>query len=380
MDILLSLPVVSYFWSTSLTSWSTSLNLLFFYMTWSTLVLSHSPLKIEIVGTTAIRLGLWFLPSILFLLFDALLPSLSETIKYSRRQVLPAGRDAKTMGKLIGLAVFNLGLETIIEAGLSYGFGLAIGRPVFKTSTTLPLPWGIMKHVGVLFGIREVVGYWIHRGVLHGNGGSIPQVAKVKTTTRRNSKIPSHVLKLGGNRLAQLHCSYAHGIPRPTFSLQKGTDHPVAYLLHRFVPVYFSAVVLSLVTGNLHLLTYFVFVGLTTMEETMAMSGYSIIPGIVMGGIVKRTAMHYESGGKGNYGSWGVLDWVCGTGLGRGVINDFREVGGRRWEEGLGVEDGGSGFVSEVLDGVKMGKTKRGGARKGGRRRKGEVEDDEWRE
>lgn len=393
MDILLSLPVASYFWSTSLTSWSTSLNLLFFYMTWSTLVLSHSPVKIEIVGTTAIRLALWLLPSIIFLLFDTLLPSLSETVKYnllnrrrqSRTGLLPQ-RDARTIGKLVALAVFNLALEAAAEGGLSLGLGLLLKTPVFRTATTLPLPWQMIKHVGLLFTMREVLGYCIHRFLLHNSRARIPSVSVVTKPTRNGTKLPrlgtkQHTARVGG-RLASLHCRYSHSSSHPPCSLQRGTDHPLPFLLHRFVPSYLPAAVLSLsINGNLHLLTYFLFVGLSTLEETLSMSGYTFVPGIVMGGITKRTAMHYQSGGGGNYGSWGVMDWLGGTGLGgsgRGLVDDVRES--------VDEKGGGKEVAEGVWEGVKRaggrGKKAVSGGKKGGgsRRRKGDWEEDEqWR-
>jgi len=85
MDALLSLPVFGYLLMPGLTSYSTSLNLLFFYMTWSTLVLSHSPLKVEVFGTLGIRLVFFLAPSSLFLLFDTVIPSLAVGIKKTRR-------------------------------------------------------------------------------------------------------------------------------------------------------------------------------------------------------------------------------------------------------------------------------------------------------
>src|SRR3954468_16628820 len=102
MDLLLSLPIMSYFLAPSVTSWSTSLNLLFFYMTWTTLVLSHSPLKIELMGVFGLRLVFWLAPSLLFLLVDTLLPSLAENLKYNGASALPA-RDAGALASQVGL-------------------------------------------------------------------------------------------------------------------------------------------------------------------------------------------------------------------------------------------------------------------------------------
>ena len=244
MDILLSLPIASYFFSTSLTSWSTSLNLLFFYMTWSTLVLSHSPLKIELLAVTLIRIVFWLLPSLLFLLFDTLLPSLSETIKYNGPSALPP-RNTKTLSKLLGLALLNLTLESALQAGISLALASILQTPVFRTTTTLPLPFQIIKHIALLFTAREVLTYFIHRYILH----AAAQGSKTKSASR----------------IASLHRNYAHSRRAPPFSLLLMADHPVPFLLHRFIPIYLPALALR---SHIHLLTFLLFVLLATLEET----------------------------------------------------------------------------------------------------------------
>lgn len=96
------------------------------------------------------------------------------------------------------------------------------------------------------------------------------------------------------------------------------------------------------------------------------MSGYSVVPGFVMGGIARRTAAHYEAGwgedgdGRcGNYGAWGVLDWVGGTGMGgRGWDGDVREEGGKKAGEAMLA-------IGEGLNGLKKG-GRRGRRRAGG--------------
>jgi hypothetical protein len=362
MDVLLSLPIVSYFFSTSLTSWSTSLNLLFFYMTWSTLVLSQSPLRMEIVGTAVLRIAFWLLPSVVFLTFDTLLPSLAENIKYNGAAALPP-RDARLLAKLTSLALLNLALESTIQAAVSLGLATFLHAPVFRTSTTLPLPWQMIKHIALLYAGREFLTYYIHRHLLHGHPAPVlahpkssnnaltrldPRKAKVKTTT------PSPTL-------TSLHTRYAHARRAPPYSLLLRADHPLPYLLHRFVPLYLPALALALTphlmlaprlspfprlswtagTG-LHLLTFLLFVCLTTLEETLALSGYTVVPGILLGGMARRAAVHYAaapapapassfsvkagSAGKGgNFGNWGVLDWVHGTSLGGDVMADLRD-------------------------------------------------------
>ncbi|KAK5661124.1 hypothetical protein OQA88_11014 [Cercophora sp. LCS_1] len=327
MDLLLSLPIASYFFSSSLTSWSTSLNLLFFYMTWSTLVLSHSPLKIELLGTTGLRIVFWLIPSLFFLLVDILLPSLAESIKYNGTSALPP-RDPKALARLITLALLNLSLATLLEGALSLGTATVLGAPVFRTATTLPLPWQMAKHVGLLFLAREILTYYIHRYILH---AQIP-----RRTTRR---------------IASQHkrCAHARAGSAP-FALLLMADHPVPFLLHRFIPIYLPALVMH---RHLHLLTYFLFVGLATVEETLAMSGYNIVPGIIMGGIAKRSALHYARP-SGNFGAWGVLDWFHGTSLGGDVMRDVKGEAEKHHLKERG-EKAANG-VGDVFEQVRKGK------------------------
>ena len=55
------------------------------------------------------------------------------------------------------------------------------------------------------------------------------------------------------------------------------------------------------------------------------MSGYTTIPGIMLGGIARRQDLHSQGRGRGNYGPWGILDWLHGTGTGPDVIDDVRD-------------------------------------------------------
>lgn len=321
MDVILSLPIVSYFAAPMLTSWSTSLNLLFFYMTWSTLVLSHSPLRIELVGTLAVRIVFWLVPSLFFLLFDTLVPSLAESIKLYGRASIPR-RDASSLARQALLAVLNLALFTALQAAISVAATVLLNRPLFKTSTTLPLPWQIIKHIITLYAAREVLTYYIHRHILHSRG-----------------------------TIGRLHAQYAHSRKTAApYSMMLYADHPLPLMLNRLLPVYLPPLVV-----RPHLLTYFLFVLLTTIEETLSMSGYSLVPGIIMGGITRRTATHYASGGRGNYGAWGLLDWMNGTSVGRDVVEDMQDEAEKHQVKERGqkaVEDTGN-LVQDGIDGWK---------------------------
>ena len=336
MDLLMSLPIASYFFSSSLTSWSTSLNLLFFYMTWTTLVLSHSPLKIELFGTVGLRIVFWLVPSLFFLILDTLLPSLSETIKYNGASALPP-RDAVSLIRMLGLALLNLSISTVLEGLLSLGAALLFQTgPVFRTATTLPLPWQMAKHIAILFAAREVLTYYIHRYLLH-----CPKNNNSKAVNNRFAR-----------KLTSLHSQYAHRRRASApFTLLLMADHPLPFLLHRFVPLYLPSLLLY---RHLHLLTYLLFVGLCTVEETLALSGYTIVPGIIIGGVARRTALHY-SRPTGNYGCWGVLDWVHGTSLGRDVMQDVRAEAEKHHlkEKGEDAADGATNMFRDGMEGLR---------------------------
>lgn len=298
-------------------------------MTWMTLVLSHSPLKIELVGTFAVRLALWLIPSLLFLLFDVGIPSLSESIKLYGSTSLPH-RNAASLSRQLLLAIINLLLFSAVQAALSIGGTTLLKDPLFKTSTTLPLPWQIIKHIGWLYVSREFLTYYIHRNLLHSRGP-----------------------------LTNLHLRYGHCHHGAPYSLMLYADHPLPLMLHRLLPVYLPSLLI-----RPHLLTYFLFTVLTTIEEMLSMSGYSVVPGIIMGGVARRTATHYASGGRGNYGAWGLLDWVNGTSVGKDVIRDIQDEAEKhqlKERSQRAVSDAG-GLVQGSIDHVK--KSRRHGRKK----------------
>lgn len=76
---------------------------------------------------------------------------------------------------------------------------------------------------------------------------------------------------------------------------------------------------------RLHLLTYLVLESLVSLEETLALSGYAAIPGIMLGGIARRQDQHNQSQGKGNFAPWGLMDWIHGTSIGADVVDDMKD-------------------------------------------------------
>lgn len=301
MDALLSLPYLSVLLIPTMTSYSTSLNLLFFYLTWSTLVLSHPPLRLEIVATLGVRLLFGILPNAFFLLFDTMLPGLAEGVKAIGSTALPlknaTRRNYIAVGKTVLWSLGNMFQGLAFQAGIEVLLTRFLGvKSALKFTITLPMPWAIF--IDLLRGLllREVLGYVLHRFALHD----------------RRSPITKY------------HEGWYHSLATP-FPMSATYDHPVAYLLRTFLPTFGPALIF-----RFHLLTYIIFLSLVTLEETFAYSGYSTMPtNFFLGGIARRADAHGITGGKGNFGPWGMIDWLCGTTVGGHKTAGLNAEGGQ---------------------------------------------------
>ena len=117
--------------------------------------------------------------------------------------------------------------------------------------------------------------------------------------------------------LAKMHANWQHAVPAP-FSLVAHYDHPIAYLMHVFMPAYLPAVLF-----RFHLLTYLLYLAIVSLEETFAYSGYNVLPSaFILGGIARRQEKHIMGGGYGNYGCFGLVDFTMGTSIGEDLIDD----------------------------------------------------------
>lgn len=119
--------------------------------------------------------------------------------------------------------------------------------------------------------------------------------------------------------MSNLHNSYFHSIRSP-WSFCAQYDHPLTYLLWRFLPLYLPAIAF-----RMHLLTYLLLLALVSLEEALTLSGYSNVPGIMLGGFARRQDLHNESRGRGNFAPWGLMDWIHGTSIGGNVMDDMKD-------------------------------------------------------
>ncbi|KAL8984557.1 MAG: hypothetical protein Q9205_001510 [Flavoplaca limonia] len=316
LDALLSIPALSFLLIPTFSSYATSLNLLFFYVTWSTLILSNSPLKIEVLGTLGIRIVFYLLPATAFLVFDSATPNIAAKAKEHGEVALPMGEEQGVRkGRWWRTALVSAGnvlLGVVLQFGMELVFTKLLHiRSALKISTTLPMPWAItIDLIRGLF-LREILSYVLHRYALH------------------HPDSP----------LTDYHTNWQHTITAP-YTFVANYDHPLAYVVHVFLPTYLPALLF-----RFHLLTYLMYLAIISLEETFAYSGYNILPsGLILGGIARRQERHLMGEGKGNYSCLGIVDFVAGTSLGQDVIEDM-------------TEEADNNHVQERL----KGRTKKGG-------------------
>ncbi|KAL9127493.1 MAG: hypothetical protein Q9217_003649 [Psora testacea] len=294
IEALLSLPALSFLIIPAFSSYSTTLNFLFFYMTWAILIRSNPPLQVELFGTLGVRTLFYLLPSAGFLAFDSAAPQLAAGLKEHGDDALAMGEEQGgrkgRWWKITMISIANVVLAALSQTALEFLFTRVLRiRSALKITTTLPMPWSIAKDLVFGLLLREVLTYALHRYVLHG----------------------------AGLRLAKWHKRWQHSILVP-FSFVAHYDHPLAYLVHVFLPMYIPALFF-----RMHLLTYHIYLAIVSLEETFVYSGYNILPtAFILGGMARRQERHLMGNGKGNFGSFGFLDFVLGTSLGEDLIDD----------------------------------------------------------
>lgn len=130
-------------------------------MTWTTLVLSHSPLKVELFGTFAVRIVFYLVPSLVFLAFDILLPTASLSFKAQGNAGLPSGHKRRKPGineaKIVGWSLFNILLCIALQGAIEFFLTKWLRwRSLIKVAVRLPYPWGITIDIVRGFIVREV--------------------------------------------------------------------------------------------------------------------------------------------------------------------------------------------------------------------------------
>lgn len=346
-DAFLGLPFLSVLLIPSITSYSTSLNLLFFYLTWSTLVLSHHPLRVEIVGSLAVKMIFYVLPSAVMLAVDVLLPGISANFKSQGEDALPL-RDTRRktvfeFAKVVGWSLLNVLLGVIVQGSIEWTLTVYLSKPAaLRITTALPLPWGIAKDLlkGLL--ARDALTWIIHRCLLH--GGPRPANAIVRDLTN-------------------LHENWYHRTVKVPFPLSPSYDHPLAYMLKSFLPMYLPAMF-----WRFHALTFMLYLAIVSLEETFTHSGYARLPThFVLGGVASRNEMHCFAC-RGNFGTSGLIDWLAGTSVGSDVAEDIADEASEADVQGTVTRQARRSFAQVKRAASGRNGSASGGALKGRRR------------
>ena len=297
MDALMSIPALSFLIIPAFTSYGTSFNFLFFYLTWAILIRSNDPLKVEILGTLGVRLIFYLLPSLAFLLFDSATPNLAVGIKEHGGKALPMGEEQGgkkgRWWKITLISTLNVLLGVAIQIATELLFTKVLHiRSALKITTAPPFPWTIAKELFFGLLLREVLTYAFHRYALHSPNSP----------------------------LTKIHASWQHSIVAP-FAFVAHYDHPLTYLIHVFLPTYIPALFLQM-----HLLSYHLYLVIVSLEEAFAYSGYNALPtAFILGGIARRQERHLMGKGNGNYGCFGLVDFFMGTSLGADLLEDVAD-------------------------------------------------------
>jgi len=287
---------------------STSLSLVFVYLTWSSLVFAHDPLSLEIYGTLAARILFFLLPAFAFLAFDCGTPSLSKNVKAYGEKNLPSRLGNGRLLKIASIGVANVLLSVALQAVLEMLFTDVFHlRSILKVTSFVPLPWSLAKDVVRGLALRGVLHYYIHRYLLH------------------TYETP----------LKTWHLKWQHSVQLP-FSLAAAYDHPVCHLLVNWLPDFLPAYLF-----RFHVLTWHIFVAVTSLETLFIYSGYAVLPSsIVLAGMARRTDAHFVTAAAKrepcNFGHWGILDLLMGTNCKdtASVVDDLQdEAHKHRFEE-----------------------------------------------
>jgi hypothetical protein len=160
-----TIPLASLLAIPMLSSWSTSLNLVFLSLAWTTVAATYSPLQLEAFAPLFLRLTLYIFPSLFFLLFDIGIPSLSSEFKSQGRLGIATNQKGgkKKMWRVAGVSLANVVLVVAVQAAVEF-----IVTDVLRMKSLLvikgnrwglnhlPYPWTMIKHAGMGLVARNV--------------------------------------------------------------------------------------------------------------------------------------------------------------------------------------------------------------------------------
>jgi hypothetical protein len=167
-----TVPLASLLAIPMLSSWSTSLNLVFLSLAWTTVAATYSPLQLEAFAPLFLRLTLYIFPSLFFLLFDIGIPSISLELKSQGRLGIATNQKGgkRKMWRVAGWSLANVVLAVAIQAAVEFVVTDVLRmRSLLQIKGSrwglnhLPYPWTMIKHGVMGLVARNVSGEgWCH--------------------------------------------------------------------------------------------------------------------------------------------------------------------------------------------------------------------------
>ncbi|KAJ5239688.1 hypothetical protein N7468_004307 [Penicillium chermesinum] len=234
---------------------------------WAAVVATWSPQKIEFVGTLLTQVVSFWIPSIIYLCLDYIMPSFSERHKIQPAPKQPTRQD---IVRCFVVVTQNQLLSSVLHATLLLVSSQAGSSSSYRIEASLPGAGELIRDFVICLLLRETLFYYSHR-LLH-----VPSLYR---------------------RIHKKHHKFTAPI-----ALAAQYAHPVEQIFANALPISLPPQLL-----RSHVLTFWVFLAWELFNTATVHSGYDFFHNKA-----KDHDLHHEKFNL-NYGSIGLLDSIHGT-------------------------------------------------------------------